>query len=405
MRKDGFTKKAKILLYCTLTVVMVLLCAVGISAAQGPKAQDGEFTVGIIGPLSGTAKVWGQGIVRGVEMAAEEINAKGGVRVAGKNYKIKIKAYDDKYKGSEGATAANNLIFKDNVKFIFGSIATTSILAFQVITEPNKVLCHINGYFKGSLSPEKPFSFRVIQTSHEYTVPLIAALIKQRPQLKTYATIARNDANGNSVTNDFVTATGSKLKLLKSEYFAAGTEDFYPMLTRLKSENPDLIMSCALPPGDIAKILKQARQLGIKSVFLGHSGAVEKPSEFISVAEKENLKDFYYGVDFNPGSADPKVVAFTKRYQEKYGEICYGYVDPCYYDAMNALAYAIEKMNSFDTEKIKDFYETKIGNLPGVMGPLRFTGKEYYGIAHQRVTSCYLATFEDGKQKIIERVQ
>jgi len=242
-------------------------------------------------------------------------------------------------------------------------------------------------------------------TSHEKSKLLVDAMIKHRPQIKTFATIARNDSNGKSVTNDYVTAVGGRIKLLTNEYYARGTEDFYPMLTRLKRKNPDLVMSCAAPPGDVAKVLKQARQLGIKSFIMGHSGSVEDPNEFVSVAEKENVKDYYYGVDFNPSNPDPRVQEFVKRYKDKYGEPCYGYVDPCYHDAMAALAYAIEKVGSFDTEKIKDYFEMKIGEFTGVMGPMRFYGEEYYGIDHQRLTSCYFCTFKDGKQKIIEQVQ
>jgi len=163
MKKEGITKIITIMLSLTLIVGMVFVFSVCVSAApkstKTVKGKNDVFKVGIIGPLSGPAKVWGQGIVRGLEIAIDEINEKGGLRVKGKNYKVVVKAYDDKYKGSEGATAANNLIFKDNVKFIFGSIATTSVLAFQVITEPNKVLAFIDGFFKGSLSPKNPSAF------------------------------------------------------------------------------------------------------------------------------------------------------------------------------------------------------------------------------------------------------
>ena len=389
---------------CLIVGSALLCCLLFANLAIGAEAFDGEFKVGIIAPLSGPAKVWGQDVVRGVDLAIEEINARGGIKVQERSYKVVVKAYDDKYKGTEGVNAANKLIFQDKIKYIFGSISSASVLAFQVITEPNKVLCLIDGFSQKSLSPEKPFSFRVLMTSNEKSKLLVNAMFDHHPNIKRVATFAPKDVSGTSVTEHYVNAVGNKAEIVINEYFKRGTEDFYPMLTRIKRKNPDLIISCGSPPVSVAKCLKQARQLGIKCPIMGHSGSVENPIEFVAIAEKENVNNYYYGVDFDISNPNPKVQKFIKRYKEKFGETNYGYVAPCYYDAMVAVAYAIEKVGSFDTEKVKDYFETKIGEFVGLMGPFKFSGKDTYGIDHQRLTSCYFCTFKNGKHVILKQL-
>lgn len=386
-------------------VCVFAVCVFLPSLSGAQKSFDGEMKVGIIGPLSGPAKIWGRELERGMELAMEDINAKGGVKVEGKTYKVVVIAYDDKYKGAVAADAANTLIFKDKVRFIFGSIASACTLALQVITEPNNVLTFTNGFARASVSAEKKFSFRVISTSYEMSQREIPAMIKHNPHLKTAATFGPNDVTGTSVTEDYLHAIGNKLKVVMTEYYQRGIEDYYPMLTRLKMANPDLIVSCGSAPGDVAKIVKQARQLGIKVPIMGHTGSVENPDEFVSIAEKENVKDYYYGIGFYAADPDPLVQKFAKKYEKKYGETCYSYVSPCYYDALTGLAYAIEKVDSFGTEKVRDYFEKKMAGFVGVMGPMVFTGKDHYGIDHQRIMNNYLCTFRDGKQVVLEKLK
>ncbi|MCL5124214.1 MAG: ABC transporter substrate-binding protein [Deltaproteobacteria bacterium] len=385
------------------SVLLIFLFLTSLAVAQ--QSFDGEFKVGIIGPLSGPAKVWGQDISRGVNLAIEEINANGGLDVGGKKYKAAVIEFDDKYQGTEGTSAANKLVFQDKVKYIFGSISSASILAFQVITEPNNVLCLVNSFSKQVLSPEKPYTFRILMTSNEKAKFEVNAIFDRFPTIKTVATFAPQDVSGTSVTEDYVDAVGSKAKVVIKEYFQRGAEDFYPMITRIKQTQPDLIISCGSPPASVAKFLKQARQLGIKGPIMGHSGSVENPIAFVEIAEKENTNNYYYGVDFDISTPDPKAQKFQQRYKEKFGEANYGYVAPAFYDAMGALAYAIQKSGSFDTEKVKNFFETKMSEYVGVMGPFNFAGKDSYGIDHQRLTNCYFCTFENGKHTILKQLR
>src|SRR5450759_5185647 len=97
-----------------------LLFTAAIVLAGAANAQE-MLKIGMIGDLSGAAAVWGKAVQGGVELAAKETNAAGGLKVGGKTYKIEVIAYDDQYNAAKAVTAANRLIDQDGVKFVFGT--------------------------------------------------------------------------------------------------------------------------------------------------------------------------------------------------------------------------------------------------------------------------------------------
>src|SRR5262245_7068321 len=88
----------------------VALMAAGLFPAQ---AQE-TLKIGGVGPLSGGGTAWGLAAQRGIEIAIEEINAGGGVKVEGKSYKLQLVMYDDQYTGAGGKAAAERLVNQDN---------------------------------------------------------------------------------------------------------------------------------------------------------------------------------------------------------------------------------------------------------------------------------------------------
>jgi len=153
--------------------LICLLLVLGWVAGR-PAAQTAEvLKIGVIAPLSGTGAGWGLALRAGAEMAADDVNAQGGLEVAGKKYKITVIPYDDQYKGALAADAANRLIFMDKVKFIVGPMGSAAGLAAQEITEANKVLFVGNSFTTKFLGPQKPYSFRVTMTMVEFSLPML----------------------------------------------------------------------------------------------------------------------------------------------------------------------------------------------------------------------------------------
>lgn len=128
--------------YQAIIVFLVLILSLAfiwpglVSTAQ----TEEVFKVAVVAPLSGPGAPWGEAMLRGLILAADEKNEKGGLTVEGAKYKIEVIGYDDKYNAKFGVDAVTRAIFTDKVKFIFGSISSAVVVAFQAITEPNKIL-------------------------------------------------------------------------------------------------------------------------------------------------------------------------------------------------------------------------------------------------------------------------
>jgi len=99
------------------------------------------------------------------------------------------------------------------------------------------------------------------------------------------------------------------------------------------------------------------------------------------------------------------MVKFIKRFREKYGEKTpMTTVDPTYFDGVMMLFSAFEKAGSVDSEKVKEAFEN-ITEYKGIMGTLKWSGKEVYGIDHQIMQDFFIAQIRDGKEVIIESVK
>src|SRR5690242_13234966 len=168
--------------------------------ATGAHSQE-TLKIGGIGPLSGGGTAWGLAAQRGMELAIEDLNAKGGVKAGGKTYKVELVMYDDQYTGQGGKAAAERLVNQDNVKFIIGPVGSPPALGVISVTNPAKVLALTDGYAPQILKNDTPdpYNFRIYNTNLEFGPSLIKWLKENRPQIKKVGIMAPNDAVGQSV--------------------------------------------------------------------------------------------------------------------------------------------------------------------------------------------------------------
>src|SRR5882757_5966140 len=111
----------------------VAALALGTGLAAAPALGQDVVRIGYTGPLSGGAALYGKNCVSGMQMAADEINAKGGLDVAGKRYKVEIVTLDDRYLPSEAAINAKRLVqeYKTPVVFTPHSGGAFALQAFN----------------------------------------------------------------------------------------------------------------------------------------------------------------------------------------------------------------------------------------------------------------------------------
>ena len=370
---------------------------------QSAPAATETLKLGVIAPLSGPGAPWGIALLRGVEMAASDINDAGGIKAGGKAYKIKIISADDKYTGKGGVDAAMRLVHQERVKYIIGSISSASTLAFQPITEPEKILVMPNTYSNKVPAPDKPYTFRIVVTSHEISKVQYAWIKKNRPEIKKIAVLSPNDASGWAVSEHVkMAAEANGFEIVYDEFYERGTTDFYPVINKILPTNPDWFDTGASAPGAQGLLLKQARELGFKGGFSTTTGIT--PATLLKVAGKEYCEGFMApNLDFEGEFVTEREKAFEKEYLKRYGPP-FNPIALVFYPPLYIMKQGIEQADSIDTTAVmKKMAEP--GWKFDVMGRKSWWGgKEYYGIDRQIIRDINISAMKDGKVKGIARL-
>ena len=167
-------------------VLAAALLAAGLVPAAA--AADNTIKIGFPMPLSGPASVYGAPVTRGAEMAIQEINAKGGVL----GRKLELLERDSKASADEAVRLARELIIKNNVDFLVGTLTSAEAPAVSTIAKENQIVFIAPTSKTTQLtSPANlhPYIFRLASNT-DIDGRTGAAIIAQWKDVKRIATIA-----------------------------------------------------------------------------------------------------------------------------------------------------------------------------------------------------------------------
>ena len=382
--------------------IATLALAATLAGGAAVQAEDKTLAIGLLGPLSGGAASYGVELLRGAELRVEEINKGGGLKVGTDAYRIKLVSYDHKAQAADTATATNKLIFQDKVKYIIGNAVGATCNAAQTITEPNKVMFSFVCWGTNNLAPEKPYSFRSMLSQWELAEPFYRWVKENHPKIKRVAAISPNDTSGKDTNTAVVKALKALgFEVAADEYYERGTKDFYPVLTKILAQKPDMLDVAAAPPGEAGLILKQAMELGFKGAKGWTAGI--NPFTIISVAGPEAAEGVWSPANINVKGdhVSAAVRKFGETYEKRYGEVP-GAIAVANYAAFDVFTQAMQKAGSVDTDKVlavltKEQFQT-------VWGPLALGGKETYGIDRQFLYPLVISEVRGGKVVDIAQV-
>jgi branched-chain amino acid transport system substrate-binding protein len=364
-----------------------------VAGATVAPAQE-ALKIGGIGPLSGGGTAWGLAAQRGMEIAIEEINAGGGFKSGGKTYKLELVMYDDQYTGAGGKAAAERLVNQDNVKFIIGPVGSPPALGVISVTNPAKVIALTNGYAPQILKNDTkdPYNFRIYPTNIEFGPPLIKWLKDNAPEVKKVAMLAPNDAVGQSVAGALAADYRKQGFEVELELFERGIKEFTPLILRMMAKKVDAFEFDGNSPGDAGLMLKQIRQAGFKGKVIQVGGPGS--DEIIEIAGPAAEGFLSYGVFDWDTPAGKKL---RPIYEKKYGKGIINQFMPAFYHTVFLLVDAIKRADSVDTTKVRDALDAMNGFDAGIYGPVKWTGKDFYGVNRQLMFTYYLAEVKGGK--------
>ncbi len=346
------------------------LAAVAVGLALSlPAAAAEVIKIGLVTALSGQSAKAGEAITRGLEIAIDEINAKGGV-LGGRKFEL-VKR-DDEANPAKGQIAARELLFKEKVTVLFGGLDTPVALAIVPIVNAEKVP-FMDPWAAGTPitrnGANPNFVFRVSAVDELVDKAMLQYAIANY-NAKTPGVIVVNNPWGESNQKGLVAALNEKnIKPAGVEKFEPNDVDVTPQLSRLKAAGADTLMLVG-NVGPSAQVVKSLDRMGWKVPIVSHWGpAGGRFTELAGPNAKDVVFVQTYSFFGNQSPAGQRVIEMLKK---KYSDIKGpGDVTPAVgvanaYDAMHLVALAIEKAGSTNGDAIRlGFY--KIDSYDGLI--------------------------------------
>jgi branched-chain amino acid transport system substrate-binding protein len=329
------------------TKMKILAGAAAIAAATALPAfaQGGPpIKIGVPLPLTGGLAGAGSQLQWGIQYAANEANAAGGLF----GRKIELIIEDTKGEPNTSATVAAKLGGQDKVDAVVGGFGSTADFALlSAIQRYNLIFVHPGS---SSVRLEEnfgkfPWYFHVYIWDYHRQKAAVN-FFKSVPGLKTVA-IAYEDklygTDGSKFTQQYAKEAG--LEVVMNEPFRAGTPDFSPILNRVKTLDPDVLFIIGYS-GDNLQVARQAQQLGIKPKLIVTQGAGEKRSDYGAAGDGVMVLDLWSSKQKTPGLAEWVKKANAARGGEVVSTAVQGYV------AMQTLIDAAKAAGKWDRDAI-----------------------------------------------------
>ena len=331
--------------------------AVGTSVPNVAAAQD-IIRIGAPLPLTGPLSPEGIKQKQGYDLWAEAANAKGGVKAAGKSYKVEIVYVDYASNTPRAVQTAERLITEDKVNFLFSPFGSGATKAASGVSEKYGIPT-----VAATASSEQVYDqgykylFGTFTPNDTLTEPLTSIVTKRDPNIKRVAILARNDLFPLAIGNEMEkSAKKRSLDVVMFEKYAIGTMDHASAITQMRAAKPDWIFATGYI-NDLILIRKQMNDLGVSApVVTMIAGPAYK--EFIEatgpLAENVSSAAWWHpAVRYDGKGVFGSTENFNKRWEEKYKDL------PDYAQASAAAAgeifqLAIEKADSIDPKKVRD---------------------------------------------------
>ena len=343
-------------------------------ATAGPAGDT--IKIGVVASMSGPASTTGKDIWQSAELAADEINADGGVYVkeAGKKLPIQLVQGDDESTREGGMKAVSKMITQDNVDLLVGGFSSAVVSAHQTTVAENKVPYIIAGASSTSISNRKDLDNTYLfyhrpNTDDSADASLMFLNDVIRPAINKkfnfaadrplrVALIFQDSPFGKGQQSAVINITRDKklpFEIVAEESFKMGESDFRTALTSIKSKNPDVIYAVTFL-NELIPLTQQARRdVGLNTLILS--------------IENNDDPDYYKGVGeygeysvmesrFSPyaipeGVTKAKTVKFLDDFEKKYSGFA-GMMGAATYESVYIARNAIEKAGTLDKAKVAE---------------------------------------------------
>lgn len=373
------------------------LAAAGMRVVPAFAADGDVLKFGAPLPLTGPLSPEATKQRHGYDLWAETTNAKGGIKAAGKSYKIKIVYTDYASNTPRAVEAAERLITDEKVNFLFSPFGSGATKAASGVSEKYGIPTVAASASSSEVYDQGyKYLFGTFTPNDTLTEPL-ATIVARNAAIKRVAVLARNDLFPLAIAQELEKSAKKRgLTVALSERYAIGSMDHSSAITEMRAARPDWVFATGYI-NDLILIRKQMGDLGLNPpVITMIAGPAYK--EFVEATGQlsENVSSaawWHPAVRYKGKDIFGTTEAFDAMWTKKYGS------EPDYAEASSAAAgaifqLAIEAANSIDPKKVRDAL--------AAMDVVTFYGHVKFGPTGQ-ITSLEPPVFQiqGGKPKVI----
>ena len=355
-------------------------------------AQSGPIKIGVVTPLSGTYTPIGEQVKMGLDLAAREINAAGGIN----GRKINLIYEDEEANPAVATQKAEKLFQVEKVDFLTGTVNSGSTLAVGQVAERNNKLIATSVSFADSITGDKcsPNVFRVNARAGMQSAALAAWVEKEIPKANIFF-IGPDYEMGRSTVSAFKRASTEKGAKDVGEVFAPlDNKDYSPYFGQVRAAKPNVIYT-SVAGNDTVRLFSQMEEYGLNKgvTLVGASGTVTSQN---MGAIGKSANGFVTGVGYSPKLDNPANKKFVADFQKAYNKLpdLYG-ADS--YGLLYFYKAAVEKAKSTETDKVRTAMDDLSWQTP--QGTKKMRAGD-----HQAMQDMFAVRVENGEFNIVGRV-
>ena len=287
-----------------------------------------KIKIGAVGPLTGPAATLGISMKQALESVAADVNDGGGIVIDGKKRQFEFIFADSQSRPEVGVSATQKLLTRDKVDIIFHSLIHSSVaLAAMELAPSYSNILFMSGQNvsieiakKIKKNPKKYANVWKLGFNSDAYAQTVFGTIDQlvkdgkiSPKNKTLAFISEDtDYSKSNVNFTIPLFEKAGWKVTANEYVSLGHADFYPQLSKLRANEPDVLVSIFTSANSGIALVKQLKEQGIKSTHIG----IPYPnySEFMTLVKDS---DFAEGLLSTPLMFDPVNNSEHKAFEDR----------------------------------------------------------------------------------------
>jgi branched-chain amino acid transport system substrate-binding protein len=385
----------------TILSSSLLASALALCLAAPAYAQsNAPIKIGVIAEVQSIA---GAATPGGAQIAADEINAKGGIL----GRKIEIVTYDNKSSSADSVRAFQRAVSEDKVSAVIASYISEVVLALEPWAARLKMPLITPGAASNEITKaihndydKNKYTFHGYLTSAAQAQLVCDAakeLLVDQLKFKTAAIMSEDAAWTKPLDVGYEACLPKAgLKVVEHVRFSPDTTDFTPIFNNLEAKKPDVIVTGISHVGVQPTVQWKNQQVPIPMFGISSQATNETFGKDTNQAAEGVL---YQGVS-GPGVAvTPKSVPFAENFKKKFGNYP-SYAGYTSYDEVYYIADAVKRAGSTDADKLVDALEKT--DWEGTIGRVQFYGKDdpfTHSIKYGKgLITGLMLQWQDGKQ-------